>query len=153
MKDVIRVQRESWTHMIYWFSNQKLIWPFRMKKLKYFGTLKTSRILESWIHLFYGFKGVFFSDINAIQFSMEMEYFKCQTNPISNNFIEMRPNANIELFIWFDSREGSSKFKNNIEITATWDRSFDKLNLFDLYHCSSLGQGRFSKMSILDVEK
>lgn len=100
------------------------------------------------------------SDLNAHEFSMEIESFKFQSNLIIDNFIEMGPlqilNGIYDLTlenIYPNLQTALRIFLSLPVTTATCERSFSKLKLIKSYLRSSLGQERLSNMSILAIER
>lgn len=99
-------------------------------------------------------------DLNADEFSMEIESFKYQSNIILENFIEMGPlqilNGLHDLTIEniYPNLQTALRIFLSLPVTtATCERSFSKLKLIKSYLRSSLGQERLSNMSILAIEK
>lgn len=99
-------------------------------------------------------------DLNAHEFSVEIESFKFQSSLILENLNEMGPLQilrgiyDLSLENIYPNLETALRIFLSLPVTtATCERSFSKLKLIKSYLRSSLGQERLSNMSILAIEK
>lgn len=99
-------------------------------------------------------------DLDAFEFSAEIESFKIQGQSLIENFIETGPLEilqsmfDLSLEMIYPNIQTALRIFLSVPLTtATCERSFSKLKLVKSYLRSSLGQENLSNMSILSIEK